>query len=145
MQTFSQFDIWSFQSRLTRRLLAWAAPSILLGALLLTGADPFLRGVGVQFVAWGAIDAVIALLGARATRRRAALPDADPGREVRNLRRLLWINTALDVLYVAGGWLLWQTLGRADPFWAGNGFGILVQGGFLFFFDLYHALRLRGR
>ncbi|MBI1259787.1 MAG: hypothetical protein GC204_20155 [Chloroflexi bacterium] len=54
-------------------------------------------------------------------------------REAHNLRQLLWINTALDLLYVAGGrWLIRR--GKH-----GTGWGIVVQGMFLFLFDLLHA------
>lgn len=41
---------------------------------------------------------------------------------------------------MAGGVVLLYTLGAQDRFAAGNGWGIIVQGGFLFFFDLLHAL-----
>jgi hypothetical protein len=61
-------------------------------------------------------------------------------REARNLRRILLINTGLDVLYVTGGIALALTLGADNPFWRGNGWGVVVQGGFLFAFDLFHAL-----
>ena len=61
-------------------------------------------------------------------------------REARNLRRILLINTGLDVLYVTSGVALALTLGVDNPFWRGNGWGIVVQGGFLFCFDLLHAL-----
>ena len=40
--------------------------------------------------------------------------------------------------------LLALTLGVDSPFWRGNGWGIVVQGGFLFFFDLLHALGTPG-
>ncbi len=40
---------------------------------------------------------------------------------------------------MAGGLTLVATLGATDPFAAGNGWGIVVQGGFLFVFDLLHA------
>ncbi|MBN1978402.1 MAG: hypothetical protein JW918_13475 [Anaerolineae bacterium] len=65
-------------------------------------------------------------------------------REARNLRRILLINTGLDVLYVAGGVALALTLGADNPFWRGNGWSIVVQGGFLFCFDLLHALGVPG-
>ena len=61
-------------------------------------------------------------------------------REARKLRRLLWINTGLDVLYVTGGFVLLYTSGAQNPFAAGNGWGVIVQGGFLFVFDLLHAV-----
>ena len=139
--------IWDFQDALARRLLLWSALSIAAGAILLLAGDAFWRGFGLQAVVWGAIDAGIALFGRRASQKRQA--SAPPGpettaREARNLRRLLWINTGLDVLYVAGGLLLISTLGRSDPFAAGTGWGIVLQGGFLFIFDLLHARGVAG-
>lgn len=73
--------------------------------------------------------------------RYAALPDpqapAVEAQERRNLRRLLWLNAGLDVLYVLGGLLL-----QRRQHWRGHGWGIIIQGSFLFLFDLYHALIL---
>ena len=59
----------------------------------------------------------------------------------RNLRRLLWFNAALDVGYMAGGVWLARSKGRDDANWRGQGWGIVVQGAFLFVFDLVHARR----
>ncbi len=139
--------IWDFQDALTRRLLLWSALSIAAGAALLVFGDAFWRGFGLQAVVWGAIDAAIAIFGRRSAERRLARYARTGGmtaetetREAAGLRRLLWINTGLDVLYVAGGLLLANTLGQTDEFARGNGWGIVVQGGFLFLFDLLHAL-----
>ncbi len=97
-----------------------------------------IKNIGVQFLAWGAIDGLIALLGRRSAEKRQAT--ADPVQETRKLRRILWLNTGLDVGYLAGAsWLL----AKRDKEKQGTGFGILVQGGFLFLFDLWHVLRLR--
>ncbi len=140
--------IWDFQDTLSRRLLLWSALSVVAGAILLLAGGDFWRGFGVQALAWGAIDAAIALFGQRsAAKRRATGPhtaEALAGEAVK-LRRLLWINTGLDVLYVAGGLILVYTLGAQNPFAAGNGWGIVVQGGFLFVFDLLHALAVPRR
>jgi len=139
--------IWDFQDTLSRRLLLWSALSVAAGALLLLAGGDFWRGFGVQALAWGAIDAAIALFGQRAAaKRRARGPHTAEALAERAttegapLRRLLWINTGLDVLYVAGGLVLLYTIGAQNPFAAGNGWGIIVQGGFLFVFDLLHAL-----
>ncbi len=78
-------------------------------------------------------------------RRRAepdALSPAVVAKEQRNLQRLLWINTGLDVLYILGGLKLVQTKGAGDARWRGRGWGIVVQGGFLFFFDAFQAMAL---
>lgn len=135
--------IWDFQDVLSRRLLLWSALSIGAGIGLLIFGGPFWRGFGVQALAWGGIDAAIALFGQRSARQRRDAGPHGPAtfeREARNLRRLLWINTGLDVLYVAGGLVLMVTLGAQNPFMSGNGWGVIVQGGFLFCFDLLHAL-----
>ena len=45
---------------------------------------------------------------------------------------------------MAGGLLLVSTRGQSDPFAAGTGWGIVLQGGFLFIFDLLHARGVAG-
>jgi hypothetical protein len=105
--------IWDYQDVLSRRLLLWSALSIIAGALLVAfGASAWWRGFGVQALAWGAIDAAIALGGQLSARKRRAAGPGGPAafeREARNLRRILWINTGLDVLYMAGGLVLVYT------------------------------------
>lgn len=141
--------IWDFQDVLSRRLLLWSALSIIAGALLVAfGASAWWHGFGVQALAWGAIDAAIALFGQLSARKRRAAGLGGPetfAREARNLRRLLWVNTGLDVLYLAGGVALIRTMGAQNPFAAGSGWGVVVQGGFLFIFDLLHALAVPRR
>jgi hypothetical protein len=140
-------NIWHFQTALTRRLLAWSIFSIISGALLTVFRDGLLRGIGAQFIGWGFIDALIALGGRQAAQKRlAALPDpTDPAitaAETANLRRLLALNTGLDVLYILGGVWLERTKGQSNRLARGSGLGILIQGAFLFVFDLLHTLRL---
>lgn len=138
--------IYGFERDLSRRLLTWSAASVLVGVLLAVSADAFLRGFGIQALAWGAIDGLLALAGRRGALKKAGRPGAgEPGPqavEARKLARLLWLNTGLDVLYVAAGATLVGTLGTGDGLLAGTGWGIAVQGAFLFGFDLLHALRL---
>lgn len=127
--------------------MIWAAGSIVI-AVPLFFLDEFWRGVGIQSAAWGGIDLLIAVFGMLGTNRRRSrlipneLSDSAP-KESANLKRILLINTALDVLYVTGGIILTLTLGAEDPFWSGNGWGIIIQGAFLFIFDLYHAMQLQ--
>lgn len=144
MQTF---DIWSFQLSLTRRLMVWSIASIVVGIVFLFFGTLW-RGIGTQFIAWGGIDLLIAIAGRIGTDKRKSRLSLDEltasaPKECANLKRILLINTVLDVLYVCGGLALILTLGATDVFWYGNGMGIILQGGFLFIFDLYHALKLR--
>lgn len=139
--------VWELYDMISRRLLRWSALSVLAGiALVLVGGTyifdlPFARAFGIQAIAWGLADAAIAQGGAwLAERRRGDRPmSAHDDREAGRLRRLLLVNTGLDVLYVTGGLVLARTLGAQDPGWRGHGWGIVAQGVFLLIFDLIHA------
>ena len=130
--------VHAFGRTVSLRLLTWSVLSMAAGALLWRGGSPFWRGFGVQALGWGAIDALIAFSGLRPGQQ----PSAEPARAARNLRRLLWFNTALDVGYMAGGLWLARSKGQDDANWRGQGWGIVVQGAFLFVFDLIHARRV---
>lgn len=139
-------DIWKFQARLTGMLLGWAMASIASGLALARQKREFAAGVGEQFAGWGLINALIAIAGGTGARRRSRRPETNTpsalASEKRRLALILWINTGLDVFYVLGGLLTARGRGAADDRWRGRGWGIVVQGGFLFFFDLVHALWL---
>lgn len=133
---------WSLQQRISRYLLIWSAVSVVGGTLLLFAA-PFWRGVGLQGLVWGVIDAAIAGFGLRSLRRKRSRPDADNlevlEKETRNLRRLLLINVGLDVLYIVGGTVVLTRF--TTDFARGNGVGIVVQGAFLLLFDAFYAFQ----
>ena len=118
----------SVEEQLTRVLGAWAAGSVAAGALLV--ASPSTRGFGRQTLTWGVVDGAIAYVGAR---RRAVKGPTEP----RRLRRVLLVNVALDVGYLAAaGWLL------RDGRWRGDGAGVALQGAFLLALDATAARRL---
>ncbi|MBK8022404.1 MAG: hypothetical protein IPK19_13505 [Chloroflexi bacterium] len=136
------FDIWEFQRAVSRRLAKWAGISTALGLIMLLRRG-FWRGVGGQFVGWAAVNLGIAVFGfLTSDHRRQQLNDprapAVLNKETRNLRRLLWINAGLDVLYmIGGGWLARRR--ASSPSRRGMGVGIILQGLFLFVFDVFHA------
>ena len=136
--------IWTLQARISRHLILWSTLSIVGGAVLLF-AVPFWRGVGVQGLVWGVIDAAIAGFGLAQLRRKRGRPDANTletrTREAQSLRRTLLINAGLDVLYVVGGVIVLTNL--ASEFARGNGVGIIVQGGFLLVFDTFYAFQVQ--
>ena len=133
-----QNPIWKFESDLTNRLLVWSILSLLSGLYIWFAFNEFGRGFGIQAAAWGAVDAAIAIVGARtATRRKSTTAPKD---EALFIRKVLWINFGLDVLYILGGFWVIQTY--SESFWQGTGWGIILQGAFLFLFDLIHALRV---
>ena len=138
--------IWSFNRRLTHRLAAWSLLSIAAGAALLRGGRPFQRALGTQNIVWGIIDGAIALGGQQAAEnKQASATPTDDGAHARQLRRVLWLNAGLDLLYIVGGLRLFSSRPalpshRLDR--KGHGIGIMVQGAFLLIFDLAHALRV---
>jgi hypothetical protein len=136
-------NIWHFSEQVSSRLLRWNLLNILVGFMLLP-RKAFWRGLGSQALGWGVINSAIAVVGNEATRqRRLKLDDAHSAprlnQEARNLRLILWINTALDLVYMVGGWLMFRSAGREDGVKRGAGIGIMVQGALLFIFDLIHA------
>ncbi len=123
---------------LTRRLTLWGGVSVVGGGLLaLHGRSAGSRAFGLQNAMWGAIDVVIAGVSTL-----QSTPPTTP-----KLRRLLLINTGLDVAYVAGGaHLIARTpsfRGRITAEQArGHGAAVVVQGAALFVLDLTHARQL---
>lgn len=141
-------DIWRFQNKIISRLMLWALISILTGIWLRRSKNPELRGAGTQFFGWGIVNAIIAGAGGiLGTKRKMRLSESEAQaiavQETHNLSRLLWVNSALDSLYVIGGAMLMKNRGEGKESRFGQGLGIIVQGGFLLLFDLYHVLQLQ--
>lgn len=135
---------------IAHRLLLWAGLSIALGAMLNRLMYPFWRGVGVQFIIWGAIDGLIALIAGKTNPVHQTINDLhqinkENQSKKNKLAILLWINTILDIFYVIGGLRLYKSKGASSPFWRGQGTGITIQGGYLLLFDLVHAIWLSNR
>lgn len=136
--------IWDYENLFARRLMLWAALSALVGAGLALFGGPSWRSFGLQALLWGAIDGLIAWTALRKAKAHLGRPSqfSREESEAEKLRKVLWTNNALDVLYVAGGAALLHFFGGNSAFWRGAGWGIITQGAFLFAFDLYHALRV---
>jgi len=129
-------ELLATQTRAMGVLGGWSVVSLGAGAgLLASGRTPFVRAIGVQQLAWGAIDGAIAAFSYRgivADRARSE-PGAYWQRERGKLSTVLAINVALDVLYVVVGASLWK-FGKSDRV-RGAGAGVIPQGGFLLAFD----------
>lgn len=81
---------------------------------------------------WGFIDVVIASF-------TLFKQQDDPASK---LAKILLINVGLDVGYQAVGVILLLFFGQ-DPFIAGNGIGVIIQGAFLFILDLYFYRKMK--
>jgi len=131
-------DAAAVESRLMSQLAAWSALSIVGGALLWAGQrgrNADLARFGAQHVAWGGMDAAIAGIAFWKAGRRTE--DPDPAA----LRRLLLVNAALDVGYIAGGSAI--AVAHRWPGARGGRAGIVVQGTFLLVQDLRFARQIR--
>lgn len=138
--------IWDFQKRLSNRLFAVNAINVFLGKRLSNGSD-FWSGFGAQAIGWGLINISIAVVGKFMANRRFKRLD-DPldveimRKDANNLRRILRINTILDLFYMVGGYGLSTRFGKHDSTVRGHGWGIVLQGALLFVFDLIHWRRV---
>lgn len=134
-----QENFFVYQRRALRPLLNWGIGSSLIGALLLLGPTLW-RHFGLQALAWGVIDLLLAMAGRRSALLKAealasgALDESAAVRAAERFRNILAFNAGLDVLYIIVGLAVaarWAE--RADR--RGMGYGIAAQGAFLLVFD----------
>jgi hypothetical protein len=136
-------SIWRFQKQLAARLMAINMVNMVIGLLILPAGN-FLRGLGQQALAWGAINIGFGLVTSRFVDHQFA-KQADPFQpEViqqtsQQVKTILIVAVFSDVLYMLGG--VWYARHhRKDAFKRGTGIGVVIQGAMLFLFDLFHAL-----
>ncbi|MDP2189473.1 MAG: hypothetical protein Q8J69_12415 [Sphingobacteriaceae bacterium] len=110
---------------------SWSVLSMGAGAYQLFSPNPFIKAMGMQNLIWGAVDGGIALYGSyHLSNTDWSSKNLQLERE--KFRKILLINTLLDVGYLALGFGLSRA---ANAKWHGHGYGILIQGGFLLMFD----------
>lgn len=135
-------DIWARERALARTTVGWGVISVAAGAVVaVVTRDPGRRSFGLQTAGWGAVDLGIAVVGLRLQQRRMrALPDAYAAAALEaervKLRRILLVNAAADVGYLALGAVLVRD---PRPRVAGSGVAIVVQGAFLLLHESHHA------
>jgi hypothetical protein len=139
-------DIWQRERMLARTTVVWGLVSVVAGSgLAATTRDTWRRSFGLQTAGWGAVDLGVAAAGSwlqdRRMRRMPAPYAAAAQEDERvKLRRVLLVNVAADVGYVALGARLSRD---SRPDLAGAGVAILLQGGFLLLHDSIHAVGVR--
>lgn len=136
--------IWDFENLFSRRLMLWVGLNILIGAGLALFGGRLWPVFGLVAIVWGAVNGVIALFGLRRAGQHLFQPSTFEVEvaEAARIRKILWLNNALDVLYIGGGTAILYFLGQDSLFWRGVGWGTILQGAFLFGFDLWHARRV---
>ncbi len=126
------YDVLQHQRRAMGVLTGWSVLSVSTGAVQLLNANPRISGFGVQNLVWGLIDGAISGYALYDLKQRSKKGTIDIQFEREHFRKVLLINTLLDVLYIGTGAAL---LYYGNPQWKGHGMGIVVQGSFLFLFD----------
>jgi len=148
MQAESNF--YQYQQKRTFILLAWGLGSTLLGLVgSLVSRSKLGRQFWLQAVAWGGIDAAIAGFGLKGQAQKIELAAKDQiepatlAKDVSSYHRILLINVFLDVGYVLSGEALrrWAKAARREDR-QGIGAGFIVQGLFLFGYDLFLTLEV---
>ena len=98
--------IYQYQQKTMPILLGWGLASMIGGIPLYRNNNPFFKHVGMQFLAWGAIDALIALLGLRSAARKqrawelGEIHTDQAAKDRTGFQILVGINSALDVGYL---------------------------------------------
>jgi hypothetical protein len=135
--------------RMSFRLTLWAGASMvaaLIAFVALPSIPPgasraIVQAIAAQFLLWGLIDAGLALYGLKQaqTADRSPLNALTIDRELLDrdkLLRVLRFSAKLDVAWVGTGILLIAVgAGIRNAPLIGHGIGVLVQGGFLMWFD----------
>ncbi|MCB0793810.1 MAG: hypothetical protein KDB88_03660 [Flavobacteriales bacterium] len=146
IQPFHEFNARRVQisQRATWVLGGWAAANLGAGALVRAGAEPGSEAwhFGNMTMGWSAINLGIAVPGLLALHKEASNTQDIPGtfKAQRRTETLYLINTGLDLGYMGLG--LWmqerglRTTGEDGARLRGFGNAILVQGAFLFAYDL---------
>jgi hypothetical protein len=116
-----------------KRLMTWSIVSIIVGIVLSYGSPgTLLGGIGVQAIIWGVIDAAIA----------AFILFKQKEQSVEKITRTVSINIYLDILYQVVG-LIVIVLYFQNPYFVGNGIGVIIQGFFLLLLDRSYHNSLR--
>ncbi|MFW9844930.1 MAG: DUF6992 family protein [Candidatus Thorarchaeota archaeon] len=115
--------------RIGKILVIWGIASIIAGiGLLLVYSLTLLRGIGVQAIIWGVIDAVIA----------AYILFKQKQESVEKIAKTVSTNIYFDIIFQIVG-LIVIIAYYPNLYMVGNGIGVVIQGFFLFILDrTYH-------
>lgn len=128
-----------FKKVLSKRLLLWGLLSIFISFIFLLFKKDFFKGLYIQFMLWGIINSIIALFGLLKEDKKFNITEDDYKKELVKIKNILKINAFLDIVYILIG-LIIILIFKSNIYIIGHGIGIIIQGLFLFFFDLLHYL-----
>jgi hypothetical protein len=135
-------DGWRTNKKAMTVLGGWATSNVVVSGVLLGQHQGAERAFHQMNVGWNLVNLSIAGLGYWHTSRQLRRPPGSPGeilRQQQKIRQSLLFNAGLDLAYVtAGAWMMDRGVqaDRPDARLEGFGKSLLLQGGFLFLFDI---------
>lgn len=116
----------------------WAAGNIAAGVIGMTQSRGSARYFHEMNLAWNGVNLAIAGLGYVGSKKDpATFSTKETLREYQSFENILLFNTGLDVGYMATGAYLWERgIRKKSDRLKGYGQSLILQGGFLFTFDL---------
>ena len=85
----SEYNLWRHQKRAMNMLLGWSGASVIAGSAMLFHDSITIRDMGIQNIAWGIIDAGIALYARHSISGKINNPDTSIQKEKQKFRKLL--------------------------------------------------------
>ena len=111
-------------------LIIWGIINILSAVLFFFNISDLLNGIAIQAFFWGLIDGIIGLAAFFSRKKQ------DPIK----IKKILFINIFLDMGYILGAIML--IIFSSREILIGSGYGIIIQGVFLFVADIVHHRKL---
>ena len=126
-------EIDNLKHRVGKRLLTWSIISIIIGLALYFGSpNSILGGIGLQTLIWGVIDAVIAL----------SIVYKQKEQSIEKIAKTVSTSIRFDIIFVIVGIIVILAFFQ-NPFFMGNGIGVIIQGFFLLLLDTSYLKLLR--
>lgn len=118
----------------------WALGNMVWGGIMMTQTEGATQSFHQTNVVWNGVNVAIAGLGYYGAMRKKSNPSFEDVRKINEkTRQSLLFNAGLDLGYMAlGGWLIERSKRDMDnrEMLEGAGWSLVLQGGFLFTFDL---------
>jgi len=135
-------------SRGMTSLLGWSAANLVSGSIGALTTDGKARYFHQMNAGWNVVNAGLALAGLRKYHwsEPRILSTDDLIRDFTKVQRVFFVNTLFDIGYMAGGLYMrnWGVTQR-NPRFQGYGESLILQGAYLFAFDLVMYLVIKSR
>ncbi len=126
-------EVDRLKHRAAKLLLTWSIASIAIGAVLNLGSpNAIIEGIGLQAVIWGVIDAVIGL----------SILFRQKEQSVEKIAKTVAASIRLDIIFQVAG-LIVVLVFLQNPYYMGNGIGVIIQGFFLLLLDSNYMKSLK--